>query len=92
MYQNQEQARLSAQEYANTIDAVREKTKSMSLPEVSDNETKTRQALEEQNRLVDAQASKVKKPEGRDCGLSVCSVQPRADNQWRFHDKPPYFG
>ncbi|WP_375781380.1 hypothetical protein [Klebsiella pneumoniae] len=29
----------------------------MSLPEVSDNETKTRQALEEQNRLVDAQAS-----------------------------------
>ncbi len=32
----------------------------MSLPEVSDNETKTRQALEEQNRLVDAQASKVK--------------------------------
>ncbi|HCO5101800.1 TPA: phage tail tape measure protein [Escherichia coli] len=60
MYQNQEQARLSAQEYANTIDAVREKTKSMSLPEVSDNETKTRQALEEQNRLVDAQVSKVK--------------------------------
>lgn len=36
------------------------KDKSMSLPEVSDNETKTRQALEEQNRLVDAQASKVK--------------------------------
>ena len=60
MYQNQEQARLSAQEYAKTIDAVREKTKSMSLPEVSDNENKTRQALEEQNRLVDAQASKVK--------------------------------
>ncbi|BBV60099.1 phage tail tape measure protein [Klebsiella quasipneumoniae] len=60
MYQNQEQARLSAQEYANTIDAVREKTKSMSLPEVSDNENKTRQALEEQNRLVDAQVSKVK--------------------------------
>lgn len=60
MYQNQEQARLSAQEYANTIDAVREKTKSMSLPEVSDNENKTRQALEEQSRLVDAQASKVK--------------------------------
>ncbi|HAV2259752.1 TPA: phage tail tape measure protein [Raoultella ornithinolytica] len=60
MYQNQEQARLSAQEYAKTIDAVREKTKSMSLPEVSDNENKTRQALEEQNRLVDAQTSKVK--------------------------------
>jgi phage-related minor tail protein len=60
MYQNQEQARLSAQEYAKTIDAGSGKTKSMSLPEVSDNESKTRQALEEQNRLVDAQSSKVK--------------------------------
>lgn len=59
-YQNQEQARLSAQEYAKTIDQVRDKTKLMSLPEVSDNESKTRQALEEQNRLVDAQSSKVK--------------------------------
>ncbi len=57
MYQNQEQARLSAQEYANTIDAVREKTKSMSLP--ADNETKTRQALETKP-SVDARASKVK--------------------------------
>lgn len=60
MYQNQEQARLSAQDYAKTIDGVREKTKSMSLPEVSDNEAKTQQSLEEQNRLVDAQSSKVK--------------------------------
>ncbi|WP_316502454.1 phage tail tape measure protein [Klebsiella grimontii] len=60
MYQNQEQARLSAQDYAKTIDEVREKTKSMSLPETSDNEEKTRQSLDEQNRLIDAQSSKVK--------------------------------
>ncbi|EMX5466713.1 phage tail tape measure protein, partial [Escherichia coli] len=60
MYQNQEQARRSAQEYANTLEEVRAKTKSMSLPEVSDNETKTRQALDEQNRLVDEQAQKVR--------------------------------
>ena len=60
MYQNQEQARRSAQDYAKTIDEVREKTKSMSLPEASDNEAKTRQSLDEQNRLIDAQSSKVK--------------------------------
>ncbi|HDH0359903.1 TPA: phage tail tape measure protein [Klebsiella pneumoniae] len=60
MYQNQEQARRSAQDYAKTIDEVREKTRSMSLPEASDNEAKTRQSLDEQNRLIDAQSSKVK--------------------------------
>lgn len=60
MYQNQEQARRSAQEYANTLEEVRVKTKSMSLPDVSDNEAKTRQALDEQNRLVDEQAQKVR--------------------------------
>ncbi|MGU3620131.1 phage tail tape measure protein [Raoultella ornithinolytica] len=60
MYQNQEQARRSAQDYAKTIDEVSSKTKTMSLPEAADNESKTRQALEEQNRLVDAQSSKVK--------------------------------
>ncbi|EDB3635849.1 phage tail tape measure protein [Salmonella enterica subsp. enterica serovar Oranienburg] len=60
MYQNQEQARRSAQDYANTIDQIRSKTKTMSLPEVSDNEAKTRQALDEQNRLIDEQAKKVR--------------------------------
>ena len=60
MYQNQEQARQSAQDYAKTIDEVSSKTKTMSLPEAADNESKTRQALEEQNRLVDVQSSKVK--------------------------------
>lgn len=60
MYQNQEQARRSAQDYADTIDQIRSKTKTMSLPEASDNEAKTRQALDEQNRLIDEQAKKVR--------------------------------
>ncbi|WP_318011825.1 phage tail tape measure protein, partial [Escherichia coli] len=50
MYQNQEQTRESARQYAATIDEIRQKTSAMSLPEASDNEEKTRQALEEQNR------------------------------------------
>ena len=61
MYQNQEQARRSAQDYANTIDQIGSKTKTMSLPEASDNEAKTRQALDEQNRLIDEQAKKVRR-------------------------------
>ncbi len=60
MYQNQEQARRSAQEYASTIEEVRASTKNLSLPETTDNQAKTRQALDEQNRLVDVQSSKVK--------------------------------
>nr|WP_321162259.1 phage tail tape measure protein [Escherichia coli] len=36
------------------------KTPSMSLPEASDNEGRTRAALTEQNRLIDEQASRVK--------------------------------
>ena len=59
MYQNQEQARRSAQEYASTIDEVSKKTNEMSLPEASDNASKTRQALSEQNRLIDEQKSKI---------------------------------
>lgn len=60
MYQNQEQARRSAQEYASTIEEVRSSTKNLSLSETTDNQAKTRQALDEQNRLVDVQSSKVK--------------------------------
>ncbi|WP_313707838.1 phage tail tape measure protein [Atlantibacter hermannii] len=55
MYQNQEQARQSAQEYAKTIDEVSKKTRGMSLPEVEDNRGKTVQALVEQNRLIEEQ-------------------------------------
>ncbi|WP_336340283.1 phage tail tape measure protein [Enterobacter cloacae] len=59
MYQNQEQARRSAQEYATTIDEVIKKSKAMTLPEASDNAEKTRAALNEQNRLIDEQKSKI---------------------------------
>ncbi|HHH7426818.1 TPA: phage tail tape measure protein [Escherichia coli] len=60
MYQNQEQARESARQYAATIDEIRQKTSAMSLPEESDNEEKTRQALEEQNRLINEQEGKIR--------------------------------
>ncbi|HHY2881385.1 phage tail tape measure protein [Enterobacter asburiae] len=59
MYQNQEQARRSAQEYASQIDEIREKTSRMSLSETDENRGKTVGALVEQNRLVDEQARKV---------------------------------
>ncbi|EOP9286845.1 tape measure protein, partial [Escherichia coli] len=55
LYQNQEQARESARQYALTIDEIAHKTPSMSLPEASDNEGRTRAALTEQNRLIDEQ-------------------------------------
>ncbi|HHH6703411.1 TPA: phage tail tape measure protein [Escherichia coli] len=60
MYQNQEQARESARQYAATIDEIRQKTSAMSLPEASDNEEKTRQALDEQNRLISEQKGKIR--------------------------------
>ncbi|MBA8016984.1 phage tail tape measure protein [Escherichia coli] len=59
MYQNQEHARRSAQEYASQIDEIREKTSRMSLSETDDNRGKTVGALVEQNRLVDEQSRKV---------------------------------
>ncbi len=59
MYQNQEQARRSAQEYAGQIDEIRQKTSQMSLTETDENRWQTVEALVEQNRLVDEQAKKV---------------------------------
>ncbi|MFK8411916.1 phage tail tape measure protein (plasmid) [Enterobacter hormaechei] len=61
MYQNQEQARRSAQEYAGQIDEIRQKTSQMSLTETDENRGQTVEALVEQNRLVDEQAKKVGK-------------------------------
>ncbi|MBD5747754.1 phage tail tape measure protein [Citrobacter freundii] len=60
MYQNQEQARRSAQEYAGQIDEIRQKTSKMSLTETDENRGQTVDALAEQNRLVDEQAKKVR--------------------------------
>ncbi|AZJ05745.1 phage tail tape measure protein [Klebsiella quasipneumoniae] len=60
VYQNQEQARKSAQEYASTIQEVSDRSKAMTLTEASDNEDKARKSLNEQNRLISEQSSKVK--------------------------------
>ncbi|ENA9498762.1 phage tail tape measure protein [Escherichia coli] len=76
MYQNQEQARESARQYAATIDEIRQKTSAMSLPEASDNEEKTRQALDEQNRLIDEQKSKIKSLQEKIAGYQYVLASP----------------
>ena len=76
MYQNQEQARESARQYAATIDEIRQKTSAMSLPEAADNEEKTRQALEEQNRLIDEQKSKIKSLQEKIAGYQYVLANP----------------
>ncbi|MCL6366693.1 phage tail tape measure protein [Pectobacterium carotovorum subsp. carotovorum] len=60
MYQQQEQARRSAQEYASTIDEIRQKSGAMSLVDASDNYNKTQSSLSEQNRLIDEQREKIR--------------------------------
>ncbi|MBS6739282.1 MAG: phage tail tape measure protein [Enterobacteriaceae bacterium] len=59
MYQQQEQARQSAQDYAQQIDQIRDKTSKMSLGDTDSNRGKTVDALVEQNRLIEEQAGKV---------------------------------
>ena len=59
MYQSQEQARRSAKEYASQIDQIREKTSSMSLPEVDNNRKLTVEAMQEQKRLIEEQEKSV---------------------------------
>lgn len=59
MYQNQEEARRSAQDYANTIDDVSKKTRQMSLPETESNRSQAVDALAEQNRLIAEQEKNV---------------------------------
>jgi lambda family phage tail tape measure protein len=60
MYQNQEQARRSAREYAITIDEIRQRSGAMTLTETVDNYDKTTSSLSEQNRLIDEQKEKVR--------------------------------
>ncbi|WP_097455179.1 phage tail tape measure protein [Escherichia coli] len=76
MYQNQEQARRSAQEYASTIEEVRSSTKNLSLSETTDNQAKARQALDEQNRLVDVQSSKVNRLKEEIAGYQYVLANP----------------
>lgn len=80
MYQNQEQARQSAQEYAKTIDEVSKKTRGMSLPEVEDNRGKTVQALVEQNRLIEEQERAVSAVKKQIDDLNKARGQPGMTN------------
>ncbi len=59
VYENQEQARKSAQAYISQLDQVRESISSMSLPEASDTGEKVKASLAEQNRLIDEQKTKI---------------------------------
>lgn len=76
MYQNQEQARRSAQEYAGQIDEIRQKTSKMSLTETDENRGQTVEALVEQNRLVDEQAKKVGELKNQIDDLNVSRGKP----------------
>ncbi len=60
MYQQQEQARKSAQDYVAQIDEIRKKTGQMSLIETSESTDSLRKSLNEQNRLIEEQKQKVK--------------------------------
>ncbi len=76
LYQNQEQARESARQYALTIDEIAHKTPSMSLPEASDNEGRTRAALAEQNRLIDESGQPGEIPAGKIAGYQYVLANP----------------
>ncbi|MCI8018470.1 phage tail tape measure protein [Klebsiella pneumoniae] len=76
MYQSQEQARRSAQEYASQIDQIREKTSSMSLPEVDNNRKLTVEAMQEQKRLIEEQEQSVKRLNGQIKDLNESRSKP----------------
>ncbi|MCK6790291.1 phage tail tape measure protein [Enterobacter kobei] len=81
MYQNQEQARRSAQEYAGQIDEIRQKTSKMSLTETDENRGQTVEALVEQNRLVDEQAKKVGKLKNQIDDLNASRGKPGINSE-----------
>ncbi|MGC0123072.1 phage tail tape measure protein [Providencia sp. 2024EL-00811] len=76
MYQKQEQARLSALEYANTIDQVRENLSKMTLPETADNFGKTKESLAAQNRLIDTQRQKISELKSEIAGYQKILASP----------------
>lgn len=76
LYQHQENTRRSAREYGDTIDEIAAKIKGMKLPETWDNEKKAREALEEQNRLIDEQQKKVRDLQTEISGLQHIIANP----------------
>ncbi|ELI8803449.1 phage tail tape measure protein [Klebsiella michiganensis] len=61
LYQKQEQARQSAIQYADTIDAVRESLNKMSSVQIGSNLGSAQLSLTEQNRAIDEQENKLQK-------------------------------
>jgi tape measure domain-containing protein len=76
LYQHQENTRKSAQEYGEKIDDIAAKIKDMELPETWDSEEKSRKALDEQNRLVAEQQSKVRDLQAEIEGLQHIIANP----------------
>ncbi|MCL6744440.1 phage tail tape measure protein [Kosakonia sp. R1.Fl] len=83
MYQNQEEARRSAQEYASQIDIIREKTSKMSLTDTEDNRKKSVDALAEQNRLIDEQSKKIDELKRQIDQLNKSQSDPSLNNRNR---------
>ncbi|GJH97460.1 hypothetical protein ECZC10_53080 [Escherichia coli] len=73
MYQNQEQARESARQCRNNR---RNSPENVTSLKAADNEEKTRQALEEQNRLIDEQKSKIKSLQEKIAGYQYVLANP----------------
>ncbi|HED5889119.1 TPA: phage tail tape measure protein [Salmonella enterica] len=76
IYESQEQARKSAQAYINQIDQIKESTSEMTLPEAADTGEKVKASLEEQNRLIDEQKSKIKGLEEQIAGCQSILANP----------------
>ncbi|HBZ0708495.1 TPA: phage tail tape measure protein [Klebsiella pneumoniae] len=76
VYQSQEQARESAREYAKQIDQIREKTSTMSLPEVEDNRKKTVESLAEMDRQIAEQQKKIEQKEKQVRDLNASRGKP----------------
>ncbi|MEC3938656.1 phage tail tape measure protein [Leclercia adecarboxylata] len=76
LYQSQEQARQSAQEYAKQIDQIREKTSTMSLPDVEENRKKTVESLAEIDRQIAEQQKKITQKEKQVRDLNTSRGKP----------------
>lgn len=76
MKQRQDQARESALEYIKTIEEVKAATSGMNLSQAYDNEAKARGSLEEQKRLIDEQAGKVRDLKGEIAGYQAMLANP----------------
>ncbi len=75
-YQQQEQARASAEAYVKTLDEVRAKLPTMTLPTVSENQGSARKAFAMQNEDIAEQIKLIEKLESRINTLNTARQQP----------------